>query len=134
MNTKTVLVVDDDLGLCENLEDILKNEGYEPFSATTCTEGLELARERRPKVAILDQKLPDGQSTTLLSELKKLYPDCVCIIMTAYADVDSAVAALEKAAYHYLQKPVHPRKLLGVLAGAFEIFSFEIKNAWPRRP
>jgi PAS domain S-box-containing protein len=121
MNTKTVLVVDDDLDLCDNLEDILKNEGYEPFSATTCAEGLKLARELRPKVAILDQKLPDGQGTTLLSELKQLYPDCVCIIMTAYADVDSAVAALEKAAYHYLQKPVHPRKLLGVLAGAFEM-------------
>jgi signal transduction histidine kinase len=40
--------------------------------------------------------------------------------MTAYADLDSAVVALEKAAYHYLQKPVHPTELLRVLEGAFE--------------
>ena len=120
MTQKTILIVDDDPSLCDNLKDILQDEGYEPFSASTCAEGLKLARERRPKTALLDLKLPDGRGTTLLSDLKQLDPDCVCIIMTAYADLDSAVAAIEKAAYHYLQKPVHPAELLRVLAGAFE--------------
>jgi PAS domain S-box-containing protein len=120
MTVKTVLIVDDDLSLCDNLEDILQDEGYEPFSAVTCADGLKLAQKRRPKVALLDLKLPDGQGTALLSDLKRLYPDCLCIIMTAYADLDSAVVALEKAAYHYLQKPVHPAELLRVLEGAFE--------------
>ncbi len=120
MTDKTVLIVDDDLSLCNNLEDILQDEGYEPFSAVTCADGLKLAQKQRPKVALLDLKLPDGQGTALLSDLKRLYPDCLCIIITAYADLDSAVVALEKAAYHYLQKPVHPAELLRVLAGAFE--------------
>lgn len=120
MTAKTVLIVDDDLSLCDNLEDILQDEGYEPFSAVTYADGLKLAQKRRPKVALLDLKLPDGQGTGLLSDLKRLYPDCLCIIITAYADLDSAVAALEKAAYHYLQKPVHPAELLRVLARAFE--------------
>jgi len=120
MTDKTVLIVDDDQSLCDNLEDILQDEGYEPFSAVTCADGLKLAREKRPKVALLDLKLPDGQGTALLSDLKRLHPDCLCIIMTAYADLNSAVVALEKAAYHYLQKPVHPAELLRVLEGAFE--------------
>ncbi len=92
MAGKTVMIVDDDLSLCGNLEDILQDEGYEPFSAVTCADGLKLAREKRPKVALLDLKLPDGHGTALLSDLKRLYPDCLCIIMTAYADLDSAVA------------------------------------------
>ncbi len=82
MNAKMVLIVDDDPNLCDNLTDILQDKGYEPFTATTYAAGLKLARERRPKVALLDLKLPDGQGTVLLSDLKRLYPDCPCIIMT----------------------------------------------------
>jgi len=120
MIAKTVLIVDDDLSLCDNLKDILQDEGYKPFSAVTCADGLKLAQKQRPEVALLDLKLPDGQGTALLSDLKRLYSDCLCIIMTAYADLDSAVVAVQKAAYHYLQKPVHPDELLRVLEGAFE--------------
>jgi len=120
MANKTVLIVDDDLSLCDNLKDILQDKGYEPFFAGTCHDGLKMTRERRAKVALLDLKLPDGQGTTLLSDIKAINPDCICIIMTAYADLDSAVAALEKAAYHYLQKPVHPLELFRILEGAFE--------------
>jgi len=120
MNAKTVLIVDDDLSLCDNLKDILQDEGYEPFSAITCADGLKLAQKQRPEVALLDLKLPDGQGTALMSDLKRLYSDCLCIIMTAYADLDSAVYALQKAAYHYLQKPVHPAELIRVLEGAFD--------------
>ncbi len=120
MDHKTVLIVDDDLGLCDNLKDILQDEGYEAFSAATYAEGLSLARELKPKAALLDLKLSDGQGTTLLSDLKRLDPDCLCILMTAYADLDSAVVALEKGATHYLQKPVYSAELLRILKGAFE--------------
>jgi len=72
MTAKTVIIVDDDLSLCDNLEDILQDEGYEPFSAVTYADGLKLAQKRRPKVALLDLKLPDGQGTALLSDLKRL--------------------------------------------------------------
>ncbi len=81
MTAKTVLIVDDDPSLYDNLKDILENEGYEPFFAGTCHDGLKLTRERRAKVALLDLKLPDGQGTTLLSDLKRENPG-VCIIMT----------------------------------------------------
>ncbi len=120
MANKTVLIVDDDLSLYDNLRDILQDEGYEPFSSGTIAEGLKLARERRPEMVLLDLKLPDGQGTTLLTDLKRENPDCICIIMTAYADLDSAVVAVEKGAYHYLQKPIRPAELLRLLGGAFE--------------
>ena len=96
MIAKTVLIVDDDAALRDSLVDILRDEGYNPVSTGTCAEALEIARQKEPKAALLDLKLPDGSGTTLLADLKKVLPDCICTLVTAYADLDSAVAALEK--------------------------------------
>ena len=86
MKTKTVLIVDDDKGHCRNLEDILELEGYDPFVAHSLAEGMEQARIRRPKAALIDLKLPDGSGTELLAMLKRRYPECYCIIITAQHD------------------------------------------------
>ena len=102
--SKTVLIVDDDSALRDSLADILRDQGYNPITSGTCTEALQIARQSRPGAVLLDLKLPDGAGTTLLADLKKLDPDCICVIVTAYADLDSAVAALEKGAFQYLQK------------------------------
>ena len=110
--SKTVLIVDDDTALRDSLADILRDESYNPVTAGTCAEALKIARQKKPGAALLDLKLPDGAGTTLLADLKKLDPDCICTIVTAYADLDSAVAALEKGAFQYLQKPVRPLELL----------------------
>ena len=106
--TRTILIVDDDEGLCDNLKDILEGEGYEAHCAATGAEGARLADDLRPCTALVDLKLPDRSGTALLSELKQMNPDCICILMTAYADVDSAVTALEQGAFYYLQKPSDP--------------------------
>lgn len=119
-NIRTVLVVDDDVSFCDNLKDILEGEGYEVYVASTSAEASRVVREKRPWLALVDLKLPDGSGTALLSDLRKVKPDCVCILMTAYADVDSAVTALEKGAFYYLQKPMRPPELLEIVDLAFE--------------
>ena len=96
MTSKTVLIVDDDAALRDSLVDILRDEGYNPVSTGTCAEALAIARQNEPKAALLDLKLPDGSGTTLLAELKKLHPDCICTLVTAYADLDSAVAQFQE--------------------------------------
>jgi len=118
--SRSILIVDDDAGLCDNLKDILEVEGYETLSAASGAEALKLAKQIRPCLALVDLKLPDRPGTALLSELKELNPDCVCILMTAYADVDSAVVALEKGAFYYLQKPIRPAELVELVELAFE--------------
>ncbi|RJQ65709.1 MAG: response regulator [Desulfobacteraceae bacterium] len=117
---KTIMVVDDDDAMRDNLEDILKEEGYVIYSASTCAEALQIAAEIHPGVALLDLKLPDNSGMSLLGGIKQVAPDCMCALMTAFADVDSAVAALEKGAFHYLQKPVRPIELLNLLQRIFE--------------
>lgn len=120
MMEKRVLIVDDDTGLRDNLTDILRDEGYYPFSAASCSEALTLVQEQKPGAALLDLKLPDRPGTALLADLKQDYPDCICIIITAYADLDSALTALEQGAFQYLQKPVRPLELLRVLDRVFD--------------
>jgi PAS domain S-box-containing protein len=121
VTSKTVLIVDDDAALRDSLEDILRDEGYDPVSTGTCAEALAIAQEKKPGAALLDLKLPDGSGTSLLTDLKKYSPDCICTMVTAYADLDSAVAALEKGAFQYLQKPVRPLELLNLLEKVFDI-------------
>jgi DNA-binding NtrC family response regulator len=116
----TILVVDDDAGLQDNLKDILEEEGYQTYLACSRAEAVKVAEKRQPWLALVDLKLPDGPGTGLLSDLKNIKSDCVCILMTAYADVDSAVVALEKGAFYYLQKPVRPAELLELVELAFE--------------
>jgi two-component system, cell cycle sensor histidine kinase and response regulator CckA len=117
---KTIMVVDDDDAMRDNLEDILKEEGYDLFSASSCAQAMRVASEKKPCVALLDLKLPDASGIKLLGDIKRVAPDCICALMTAFADVDSAVEALEKGAFHYLQKPVRPIELINLLDRIFE--------------
>jgi PAS domain S-box-containing protein len=117
---RTILIVDDDEAMKDTLCDILGDESYDLLSASTCIEALKLSREHKPHVALLDLKLPDGSGVNLLADLKSLNPDCICAMMTAYADLGSAVSALEKGAFQYLQKPVRPMELLRMVEQIFE--------------
>ena len=119
-SVKSVLIVDDDGDLTDNLTDILEAEGYEVFCAGSASKAVKAARETRPWVALVDLKLPDGSGTALLSELKQVKEETVCIMMTAHADVDSAVMAMEKGAFYYLRKPVKPDELIELVELAFE--------------
>jgi len=120
METRTVLVVDDDVGFRDNLKDILEDHGYQILSASTCSEALKLAVESRPMAALLDIKLPDGPGTSLLGNLRLVHKDCICAMMTAFADLNTALAALEQGAFQYLQKPIRPAELLNMLERIFD--------------
>lgn len=117
---RTILLVDDDTSFTDNLEDILNEEGYSLYSASSCAEARDIMLSRKPQAALLDLKLPDGSGTQLLAELRRLNPECIFSIMTAYADLDSALAALDQGAFQYLQKPVRPGELLALLDRVFQ--------------
>jgi DNA-binding NtrC family response regulator len=119
-NERSVLIVDDDADLRDNLTDILESEGYEVYCAATAAEAAKTARTVLPWVALVDLRLPDKDGTIVLSDLKRVKQDCVCILMTAHADVDSAVMALEKGAFYYLRKPVRPEEMVELVDLAFE--------------
>jgi PAS domain S-box-containing protein len=123
MHNRTILIVDDDRAHCDNLIDILEDEGYRPIAAGSCADAEALACEHRPAIALIDLKLPDGSGTALLAKIKALEPDCVCVIATAYANLDSAIDSLGQGAYQYLQKPLRPKELLSLLDRACEMIT-----------
>lgn len=128
MKARTILIVEEDRSQAESLGEILEIRGYETLSAHSCAEGLRLACEARPPVAILDTKLPDGSGTELLGEIKKAVPDCTCITMTADTDAETADLALNRGADHFLRRPVNPSELFVLLKLTFETIELRKKS------
>jgi two-component system sensor histidine kinase HydH len=106
-----ILVVDDNEALVENLTEILEAAGYSVRGASTCAAALALAREGFD-VALVDLRLPDGDGTALAPQLKEVSPDGEVVLLTGFATLESAVAAVRAGACAYLVKPCATQELL----------------------
>ncbi len=106
-----ILVVDDNGSLVENLSEILEGAGYAVHGAETCAAALSLAREGFD-VALVDLRLPDGDGTALAPQLKEVQPDGEVVLLTGFATLESAVAAVRAGACAYLVKPCATQELL----------------------
>jgi len=106
-----ILLVDDNAGLVENLTEILEDAGYAVRGHGTCAAALAGAREGFD-VALVDLKLPDGDGTVLAPRLKDLSPDGEVVLLTGFATLESAVAAVRAGACAYLVKPCATQELL----------------------
>ncbi len=105
--TKTVWIVDDDRSIRWVLEKALTRENIAHASFVSANEAWAALDESisPPAVIVSDIRMPGKGGLDFLSELKKHHPDIPVIIMTAYADLDSAVSAFQGGAYEYLPKP-----------------------------
>ncbi len=117
---ETVFVVDDDRVIQERVADLLLGEGYRVFKGGLAGEVLDRIRGGGVDLLLLDLVLPDGMGTHLLPFIKELDPELPVVIITGYASVESAIEALQKGAYDYLQKPFPPQALLGVVRRGLE--------------
>ncbi len=106
-----ILIVDDNAELVDNLAEILTSAGYAVHGAATCAAALPLALEGFD-VALVDLRLPDGDGTALAPELKEISPDGEVVLLTGFATLESAVAAVRAGACAYLVKPCATQELL----------------------
>ena len=106
-----VLIVDDSAGLVENLAEILEEAGYAVRGAATCAAAVPAALEGFD-VALVDLRLPDGDGTALAPRLKELSPDGEVVLLTGFATLESAMAAVRAGACAYLVKPCATQELL----------------------
>ena len=112
-----VLVVDDNAAFLDNLQELLTDAGYEVSIADSC----RVARERAQlgfDVALVDLRLPDGEGTELAVELKAEIPGAEVVLLTGFATLETAVAAVRAGACAYLMKPCSPQDLLLTLEQA----------------
>ncbi|MFV0359394.1 sensor histidine kinase [Tropicimonas sp.] len=112
---RQLLIVDDDVDFTVSTSRALALEGVDCAIVHGRAEALAMAATCECEVVLLDIRLGDGDGTELARELRVRRPEMVLIIMTAYATVDSAVAALKAGAYDYLRKPFFLDELLQVL-------------------
>ncbi len=105
MSDTRVLIIDDEDFICENLQRILKEEGYESIVSRTAKEALEIVKSTSVDLVLLDLNLPDMPGLEVLRTLKKEDPDILVVIITGYASVESAVEAIKLGAYDYSELP-----------------------------
>jgi DNA-binding NtrC family response regulator len=100
-----VLVVDDEPGVRRSLARILGAKGFHVETAEDGKEALAYIQRNRPDVVLLDMMMPGLAGLEVLAKSKQIFADVEIIMMTAFADVDSAVAAVKAGAYDFLTKP-----------------------------
>jgi len=118
--TGTVLVVDDEEIMREILDALLTREGYTVRLASGGAEGLDIAREVPIAAAVVDVMMPGMDGLTVLDELKKIDDDIAVIMITAFASVETAIAAMKRGAFDYVTKPFKNDEVLLVLRNAVE--------------
>ena len=116
----TILVIDDEEIMRDVLEALLTREGYQVRLATGGVEGLDLARSVPIDAAIVDVMMPGMDGLTVLDHLKTIDEDIAVIMITAFASVDTAVAAMKRGAFDYITKPFKNDEVLVVIRNAVE--------------
>ena len=99
-----VLVVDDERSMRELLSIVLRRDGYDVLSAEDGAAAVELLKLERVDILITDIRMPQMNGVDLLREAKRIAPDIISIVMTAFASTDTAVEALRLGAADYVHK------------------------------
>jgi two-component system response regulator HydG len=115
-----ILIVDDDVNICEVLSLILRKRGWNIEVANTGKEAIQKSEETAFNVALLDIRLPDIEGTKLLKLLHETTPKMIKIMVTGYPELRNAVDALNDGADAYLMKPVRPEDLLITIRAKLE--------------
>jgi len=127
MNKPMILVVDDDRNTREGLQRALQRH-YEVRMAEGADAALAILAQE-PDVALMlsDLRMPGVDGLGLLKKVKKLYPELLCVLLTAYGSVETAVDAMRQGAYDFLMKPVDLDHLDMLVARALKTRALERK-------
>jgi len=120
LDSINVLVVDDEEGIREGSQRILKRVGFEVQAAERGDEALEIVEQVHPAIVLLDLKMPGMDGMDVLARIKKIDPEIQVIVVTGYATVETAIEAMKQGAYDFIPKPFEPDQLRIVVNRAAE--------------
>jgi two-component system NtrC family response regulator len=124
----TILVVDDEPNYLIILTEILRDEGFEVFAAENGEKALDIVRTTDLDLVLTDMQMPVMGGMELLRQVKAINHDLPVIMLTAYGEVEKAVAAMRDGAFNYLTKPFKNDELLANIAKAVEHYSLLREN------
>lgn len=117
---KNVWIVDDDRSIRWVLEKALQKADIPCKTFSEAESVLQALKKEQPALILSDIHMPGKSGLEMLSEIKKIYPKLLIIIMTAYSDLDSAVASFQGGAFEYLPKPFDIEKAIELVRRATE--------------
>ncbi len=124
----SILIVDDEPNYLVILSELLRDEGFEVFTAPNGSKGLELVREVDLDMVITDMQMPNMDGLEFLAAIKKINADLPVIMITAFAQVEKAVAAMQAGAFNYLAKPFSNDELIVTINKAIQHYSLIREN------
>lgn len=112
---KRILIIDDDMDICQLLSRFLQRKGFETDSAFSGNKGIAKFREQKFDLVLCDFRLGDKEGREVLKEIKGINPLTAVIIITGYSDIKTAVEVIKHGAFDYITKPLIPEEVLSVI-------------------
>ena len=128
-----ILIIDDEPEVRDSLETLLGLEGFEALSAESAEAGLQMLERRNFDLVLLDVALPGSSGLQALEQIHRLDPNLPVLMITAYASVENAVAAMRAGARNYLTKPWDNEKLVLEIRNTISARRLEAENVQLRR-
>jgi two-component system nitrogen regulation response regulator NtrX len=128
--THDILIVDDEPDIRDIVSGILVDEGYSARSAPDGVVAIEMIKKRQPSLVILDVWLGDGERDGLkiLDIIKRDHPYVPVIMISGHSTIETAVSAIKKGAYDFVEKPFQTERLLMVIQRAIESSKLKREN------
>ncbi|MFP4041310.1 MAG: sigma-54-dependent transcriptional regulator [Bacteroidales bacterium] len=115
-----ILAIDDEKTIRESLKEILEYENHEVELSADGEEGVELFKENKYDVVLLDIKMPQMDGIEVLEKLFSITPDIPVIMISGHGSIDTAVDCIKKGAYDFIEKPLDLNRLLVTVKNAME--------------
>lgn len=125
-----ILVVDDEADIRELIAGILEDEGYAVRTASDSNAALRAMKARKPSLCILDIWMQGGgiDGIELLSVIHEIEPNIPCIMISGHGNIETAVSAIKKGAFDFLEKPFKTERLIMVVQRALELATLKREN------
>jgi len=125
---KTILVVDDEESICQVLEGILSDEGYDVLTATSGEECIEIVDNELPDLVLLDIWLPGIDGIEVLTQIKAKYAQIPVIMISGHGTIESAVKSTKLGAFDFIEKPLSLSKVVLTVDHALNLARLEEEN------
>ena len=129
----TILVIDDEDTMRNACQQVLCKGGYHIETSGDGVDGLHKVRKLNPDLVLVDLKMPGISGMEVLEKIGEIDSTIICIVITGYATIESAVEAMKRGAYDFLPKPFTPDELRLITKRALERRKLVLESLWLRR-
>jgi len=125
---ETILIVDDEVSICQSLKAILEDEGFQVLTAGSGEEALKIVGEEMPQLVLLDIWLPGMDGLETLKAIKAAHPQVLVIMMSGHGTIETAVKATKLGAFDFIEKPLSLDKVIILVNNALNVVRLEEEN------